>query len=533
MGALAFGVGTSGAVAATVPPTATPTAAATATATPTPTPKPSTATPTPTPTTPTPTPTATPKAPTAAPTPTATTTPAPSPTPTATAAPKPQTVVSLTFDDGNADQQAAANTMAQYKLKGTFFINSGFVGGANYFTVANLTSLAAAGNEIGGHTVSHPDLTTLSSDEAKRQVCNDRINLTNWGFTPVSFAYPYASTNAAVQKIVSDCGYNSARGLGDLRSRFGCAGCAYAETIPPASKFITKALDEVDSTWTLKDLQDSVTNAEKTGGWVQFTFHHVCATTCDPLGLTITPTLFAQFAAWLAPRATTNNTVTKTVAQVIGGAVKPVVAGPIVAPAAAGVNGLKNPGMETFNPATGLPSCWMIGGYGTNTAVFATGSPTHTGTGAEAITMSSYASGDAKLLPQFDLGDCAPTVVPGHTYSLRSWYNSSVVTQYAVYLRDSIGVWRYWTSSPWFAASPTYAQAIWTTPTIPTGMTGISFGLSIFLNGKITTDDAELYDAVGAPGTTAPAAATPLVAPPVTGKVETHAGVAPATAPAG
>ncbi|TIH33026.1 polysaccharide deacetylase family protein [Subtercola vilae] len=451
--------------------------------------------------------------------------------PVTSAVAKPLTVVSLTFDDGNVDQKAAASTLAQYKLAGTFFINSGFIGGTNYFTVADLSALKAAGNEIGGHTVSHPDLTTLSAAEAKRQICSDRINLTNWGFAVSDFAYPFASSNSATEAIVSSCGYNSARGLGDLASRFGCTGCDAAETIPPADKLLTKAVDEVDSTWTLQDFQNSVTAAEKAGGWVQFTFHHVCTNVCDPLS--VAPTLFAQFAAWLAPRAASQNTLVKTVAQVIGGAVKPVVSAASVPPAAAGVNAISNPSLETLNTTTALPSCWMIGGYGTNTPTFSSSTAAHTGATAEAVTITNYASGDAKLLPQFDLGACAPTVVPAHTYSLRSWYTSSVVTQYAVYLRDSIGVWRYWTSSPWFAASATYTEAVWTTPAIPAGMTGISYGMSLFMNGTVNTDDYSLYDSVGAPAALAPAAATPAAAPAVSGTIESHAGTAPTGTPAG
>ena len=58
----------------------------------------------------------------------------------------------------------------------------------------------------------------------------------------------------------------------------------------------------------------------------------------------------------------------KTVGAVIGGTTKPAVAGPVAPAAAPGVNAIKNPSMETFNAATGLPQCYLAGGYGTNTA---------------------------------------------------------------------------------------------------------------------------------------------------------------------
>ncbi|TIH36182.1 polysaccharide deacetylase family protein [Subtercola vilae] len=432
---------------------------------------------------------------------------------------KPLTVVSLTFDDTFSDQLNALASMSKYKVVGTFYMNSGRVGAGGFLTVADLKNIAAAGNEIGGHTVSHPDLPTLTVDEQKRQICNDRVNLTNWGFKVTSFAYPFASSNAQTEQLVAGCGYNSARMLGDIKSRFGCPDCDYASPTPPDDPYATQALDEADNTWTLKDLQDSVTNAETAGGWVQLTFHHVCPNNCD--SLSVSTTIFDQFTSWLAARATTGNTHTETVGQVIGGTVKPLVNGPAVPAAGPGQNGVVNPGLET-TAASGVPSCWTLGGYGNNTAAFAATTPTHSGVKAEKLTMTNYVDGDGKLLPTLDLGACAPTVTAGHTYSLRTWYNSTAVTQFAVYLRSSLGTWRYWTSSPWFPATTAYTQALWTTPAIPADMTGISFGLNLFRNGTLTTDDYALYDTVGAPAIAGPAtaAATPRTAPPVTGRVE-------------
>ena len=429
------------------------------------------------------------------------------------AAQPPLTQVSLTFDDANANQMTAATTLTSNGLRGTFYVPSGLVGAPDYMTVANLNTLAAGGHEIGGHTVTHPDLTTLPADEAARQVCNDRVNLTDWGFQVTSFAYPFAASTAATEQIVADCGYNSARGLGDIESRFGCAGCGFSEQTPPANPYYTRALDMVDSTWTLQDLQDAVTNAENNGGgWVQFTFHHVCDG-CDPLS--VSPALFDQFTTWLAAREATNNTVVRTVHEVIGGTVAPATPGPVVEPPAPGENAVKNPSLETPG-STSLPQCWFAGGYGVNTPTFTTtttAAEARTGTKAEVVDVTGYVSGDAKLLPTFDLGGCSPTVVPGHTYSLRAWYKSTAVTQFVVYYRTGIGTWAYWTSSPWFAAATDWTQATWTTPPIPDGATGLSFGLSMFNNGTVTTDDYEMYDAAGAPEATASSAQTARIEP--------------------
>jgi peptidoglycan/xylan/chitin deacetylase (PgdA/CDA1 family) len=434
----------------------------------------------------------------------------------------PETVVSLTFDDGDANQTTAASILNNYNLDGTFYIISGYVGAAGYMTRADVDALAAAGHEIGGHTVNHSDLATLPADEVSRQICNDRATLTSWGYTVRSFAYPYASSTPEVEAAAQACGYSSARMLGDIKSRFGCDECDFAESIPPQSSYYTRALDQVESSWTLDDLKTSVTNAEQNGGgWVQLTFHNICDSGCgDP---TTTPAIFEDFVEWLAPRAQSNNTVVQTVGDTIGGAALPVVAGPTTPAAGPGVNAMTNSSMETAG-LLGLPECWMQGGYGANTPAFSTVSPGRTGGTAGKVTMTGYTDGDAKLLPQFDGGSCSPTVVPGHSYSLRTWYTSTAATQFTVYLRTDSGAWQYWTSSPWFDRSASYTEAVWQTPTIPAGMSGISFGLNIFSNGEITTDDYSLYDAVGAPapGTDSQVAAPIPVRPAVKGPIEVH-----------
>jgi peptidoglycan/xylan/chitin deacetylase (PgdA/CDA1 family) len=416
------------------------------------------------------------------------------------------TVVSLTFDDGNADQLAAAQVMNSKGLPGTFFIISGSIDQPGYLTQANLATIAAdpAGNEIGGHTVHHLDLTTLTQDDVTREICNDRVNLTNWGYQVTSFAYPYASVNDAAEATAQSCGYNSARGLGDLKTPPGtdCQDCDNAETVPPADPYYTRAADEIDSSWDLAAMQKRVTDAEADGGWVQFTFHHICDDCgTDPALGNISTTQFDQFTTWLASTWQDGTTKTvKTVNGVVGGAVQPVVPGPgLTPPPGPGVNGSQNPSLETPGSVANIPQCWWASSFGTNTPAFTTVTPGHTGATAVKVTMTNYVDGDAKLLALFDESGCSPSVTPGNTYSLRAFYTSTVNTQFAVYTRNTLGIWNYWTSSPLFGPVSSYTQAEWTTPAIPADVTGISFGLNITANGELTTDDYAIYDTVGAP----------------------------------
>jgi hypothetical protein len=78
--------------------------------------------------------------------------------------------------------------------------------------------------------------------------------------------------------------------------------------------------------------------------------------------------------------------------------------------------------------------------------------------------------------------------------------------QFVAYYRTAAGGFAYWTSSPYLPASGNWTQATWTTPALPAGATGISFGLSIFSNGTLTVDDFSYADTATLPPVVPPTA---------------------------
>jgi peptidoglycan/xylan/chitin deacetylase (PgdA/CDA1 family) len=231
------------------------------------------------------------------------------------------TVVSLTFDDGHASHYATLSMLRSRGMVGTYYINSAMVGSSSYYMPwSQIHELANAGNEIGGHTLHHTNLTTVSTTQATTEVCNDRTNLLNNGFSPVaSFAYPEAAYSASAAQVVQSCGYSSARMVGDI----SCGGgCPYAETIPPPDPYYLRTPDGITTSTTLANLQSYVTNAETHGGgWVILTFHGICDNRCTDVN-SMTPSIFTAFLDWLAPRSA-NGTVVRTVGQVMGGGTQP------------------------------------------------------------------------------------------------------------------------------------------------------------------------------------------------------------------
>ena len=373
------------------------------------------------------------------------------------------TVVSLEFDDATADQAAARSMLASRNMHATFFVNSGTIGAASGFHLSwdQLHDLAADGNEITGHTVNHVNLPQAQSDldEARREICDDRSTLLREGFDVRNFAFPYGAYDATTKQLAADCGYNSARDVSGVYDPVRCDDCPYAETIPPRDPFRTRTTENVEATTALAEIQASVTAAEQSGGgWVQIVLHHICSG-CGQR-YSITQSDFAALLDWLAARPVT--TSVKTVQEVIGGPLKPAVAGPAPTPPS-GPNLVRNPSVENAD-VNGNPTCWDPVGFGNNSASFTRTTDSHSGLYAERLAVTNYVSGAQRMFVHMDLGRCAPTVTAGNNYTIGAYYKSTARPAFEVYVRDSRGLWRWWMTTASFDPATSWDRATFTTP---------------------------------------------------------------------
>ncbi|MFG1927759.1 polysaccharide deacetylase family protein [Cryptosporangium sp. NPDC048952] len=243
--------------------------------------------------------------------------------------------VSLTFDDGFASQVDAVKLLSKHDLNGTFYIINGLVDTNRYLTWEQITRIAAAGNEIGGHTVTHPHLDKLPYAQAKAEICDNRATLLALGFQVTNFAYPYGSSSADNEKQAKECGYNSARDVSGLvnAQNGGCLDCELSNPVPPTNPY--RVLANSSTTDDLAGLKRYVTQAQASGsGWVPLIFHRFCATpeACAEEKKTddewISLTDFDALLTWLTAQP---GVVVKTMQQVVGGIVQPSVGTPTAA----------------------------------------------------------------------------------------------------------------------------------------------------------------------------------------------------------
>jgi peptidoglycan/xylan/chitin deacetylase (PgdA/CDA1 family) len=123
--------------------------------------------------------------------------------------PLPPKPVMLTFDDGYRDAVTdILPVLERYGMVGTFYIITDRVGGRDYVTVGDLRRLAAAGMDIGGHSATHPDLTTVSARQLERETSGSRRRLERMLGRPVPFfAYPFGRHDVRVGAAVRRAGF--------------------------------------------------------------------------------------------------------------------------------------------------------------------------------------------------------------------------------------------------------------------------------------------------------------------------------------
>jgi peptidoglycan/xylan/chitin deacetylase (PgdA/CDA1 family) len=127
-------------------------------------------------------------------------------------APCPAKAIALTFDDGYADAYTdALPVLKRHGLIATFYIVANFIGQPGYMTWEQVAELRDAGMEIGAHTVSHPDLTTLDWETASFEITQSKTELEqHLNINVTSFCYPTGLYNAGIEEQVRAAGYLNA-----------------------------------------------------------------------------------------------------------------------------------------------------------------------------------------------------------------------------------------------------------------------------------------------------------------------------------
>ncbi|MDX3516635.1 galactose oxidase-like domain-containing protein [Streptomyces scabiei] len=155
---------------------------------------------------------------------------------------------------------------------------------------------------------------------------------------------------------------------------------------------------------------------------------------------------------------------------------------------ASAANLVQNPGFETPG-GDGMPYCWEKSGWGDNDFTFTTVSGAHSGTKAMKVELTRRVSGDRKALIT-ESAACAPPVTVGKQYDLALWYKSTTPdTSVTLFRHDTTAGWQYWTDLKTLDMAGSWTEASVRTPEIPAGTDRITWGVSVYGTGSVTTDD--------------------------------------------
>lgn len=110
----------------------------------------------------------------------------------------------LTFDDGYEDAYTAVfPVLKKHQFAGTFFPISNYTGKEGRLKDWQIAKMKEAGMEFGSHTLTHPDLTKISVEEAREQIFSSRGEVQ-------TFCYPAGKYNSEIIELVQEAGYKVA-----------------------------------------------------------------------------------------------------------------------------------------------------------------------------------------------------------------------------------------------------------------------------------------------------------------------------------
>ncbi len=185
-----------------------------------------------------------------------------------------QPLVTVTFDDGwESVYTQAAPLLQKYGIPTTQYVLSGEEANKGYMTFDQIKALQQAGHDIGCHTQTHPDLTTLNATDLASQLTGCKSVLESKLGIPINdFASPYGSANpttiAAIQKV-----FRSQRNTnGDITTNQ-----ADDQDINTAANFNRYNIVAVTirNDTTEAEINTAIDYTVKHNGWLVLTYHDI------------------------------------------------------------------------------------------------------------------------------------------------------------------------------------------------------------------------------------------------------------------
>ncbi|MYV64536.1 polysaccharide deacetylase family protein, partial [Streptomyces sp. SID2131] len=128
------------------------------------------------------------------------------PVPVISEIPTREKIVFVTIDDGAEKDPEFVTMMKELRVPFTMFLTDAAIR-ADY---GYFSPLVAQGHGVANHTLTHPDLRTLSPEAQRREICGQQEKLKRrYGTAPRLFRPPYGNWNEATRAAAGTCGVDA------------------------------------------------------------------------------------------------------------------------------------------------------------------------------------------------------------------------------------------------------------------------------------------------------------------------------------
>lgn len=131
--------------------------------------------------------------------------------------------IAITFDDGYRDNYTVAYPiLRKYGFPATIFVTTDSIGttdksGLPRLSESEIVEMARSGLvDVQPHSMTHPKLGELAEGAVRAEVAGSKARIESLlGKTCAHFAYPYGSRSDVAERVVRECGFQSATTVGE------------------------------------------------------------------------------------------------------------------------------------------------------------------------------------------------------------------------------------------------------------------------------------------------------------------------------
>jgi peptidoglycan/xylan/chitin deacetylase (PgdA/CDA1 family) len=176
-------------------------------------------------------------------------------------------LVTFVFDDGYESTYTKAKPIFDEQGEvACAGITLDYIGKKGRMTEFQILELQNDGWEVLGHSITHPDFTTMTGSEIENEMKISKESLEDLGFKVVNFVYPFYKHNANARKIAGKY-YRSARSGDVFTSGFNIN--------PKILRIYALSAIDMDDFERPAALERIVDSADESNSWLMITYHNV------------------------------------------------------------------------------------------------------------------------------------------------------------------------------------------------------------------------------------------------------------------